>query len=145
MGNPLTPSQRQALTFIREFMAHHRFAPTAKEIADRFGIAEKNGFYYLDVLERKGYLRRGKHQPRRIELLGEPLPRSPVRVPVLGRIPAGSPSEAIEGIEGEARVKGLGRKRGKVRLEAANPAYPPLVVPVDSPSFRIAGKVIGVF
>src|SRR3972149_4171188 len=91
MGNPLTPSQRQALTFIREFMAHHRFAPTAKEIADRFGIAEKNGFYYLDVLERKGYLRRGKHQPRRIELLGEPLPRSPVRVPVLVRRPPGSP------------------------------------------------------
>jgi len=200
MGNPLTPPQQQVLTFIREFMARHRFAPTAKEIAARFGIAEKNGFYYLDVLERKGHLRRGKHQPRRIELLGEPLPRSPVRVPVLGQVPAGSPLEAVEEIEeelfldpsllgegevfslrvkgdsmtdahicdgdyvlvraqpgaepgeivvavidGEATVKRFGRQRGKIRLEAANPAYPPIVVPVDSPSFRIAGKVIGIF
>ncbi len=200
MGNPLTPPQQQVLTFIREFMARHRFAPTAKEIAARFGIAEKNGFYYLDVLERKGHLRRGKHRPRRIEFPGDPLPRHPVRVPVLGRVPAGSPLEAVEEIEeelfldpsllgegevfslrvkgdsmtdahicdgdyvlvraqpgaepgeivvavidGEATVKRFGRQRGKIRLEAANPAYPPIVVPVDSPSFRIAGKVIGIF
>ncbi len=200
MGNPLTPSQRKVLTFIREFMAFHRFAPTAKEIAARFGIAEKNGFYYLEVLERKGHLRRGKHQPRRIEFPGDPLPRPPVRVPVLGRVPAGNPLEAVEEIEeelfldpsllgegevfslrvkgdsmagahicdgdyvlvraqpgaeageivvavidGEATVKRFRRQRGKIRLEAANPAYPPIVVPADSPSFRIGGKVIGVY
>jgi repressor LexA len=200
MGNPLTPSQRKVLTFIREFMARHRFAPTAKEIASRFGIAEKNGFYYLEVLERKGHLRRGKHQPRRIEFPGDPLPRPPVRVPVLGRVPAGNPLEAVEEIEeelfldpsllgegevfslrvkgdsmadahicdgdyvlvraqpgaeageivvavidGEATVKRFSRERGKIRLEAANPAYPPIVVPAGSPPFRIAGKVIGVY
>jgi repressor LexA len=200
MGDPLTSSQRQVLAFIREFMARHRFAPTAKEIAARFQIAEKNGFYYLDVLERKGHLRRGKHQPRRIELLGEPLPRPPARVPVLGRVPAGNPLEAVEDVEeelfldpsllgegevfslrvkgdsmvdahicdgdyvlvraqpdaepgeivvavigGEATVKRFRRQRGKIRLEAANPAYPPIVVPADSPPLRIAGKVIGVF
>ncbi len=200
MAAPLTPPQQQALAFIREFMARHRFAPTAKEIAGRFGIAEKNGFYYLAVLERKGHIRRGKHQPRRIELLGGPLPSPPVRVPVLGRVPAGNPLEAVEEIEeelfldpallgegdifslrvkgdsmveahicdgdyvlvrvqpeaeageivvavidGEATVKRLGRETGKVRLDAANPAYPPIVVPADSPSFRLAGKVIGVY
>lgn len=200
MGAPLTRSQRQVLAFIREFIARRRFAPTAREIAARFGIAEKNGFYYLDVLARKGYLRRGKHQPRRIELLGEPLPRTPARVPVLGRVPAGSPLEAVEEIEeelfldpsllgegeffslrvkgdsmegahicdgdyvlvraqqnaeggeivvavidGEATVKRFRRQRGKVKLEAANPSYPPISVPADSPNFRIAGKVIGVF
>lgn len=178
----------------------HRFAPTAREIAERFGIAEKNGFYYLDVLERKGYIRRRRHQPRRIEFTGEPLPRPPVRVPVLGRVPAGPPLEAVEEIEeelfldpslvgegevfslrvkgdsmveahicdgdyvlvraqqsaetgeivvavvdGEATVKRFRRQRGKIRLEAANPAYPPIVVPADPPSFRVAGKVIGVF
>jgi SOS-response transcriptional repressor LexA len=32
-----------------------------------------------------------------------------------------------------------------VRLEAANPAYPPIVVPAGAPSFRIAGKVVGVY
>jgi repressor LexA len=121
-------------------------------------------------------------------------------VPVLGRVPAGSPLEAVEEIEeelfldpsllgegevfslrvkgdsmegahicdgdyvlvraqqnaeggeivvavidGEATVKRFRRQRGKVKLEAANPSYPPIAVPADSPHFRIAGKVIGVF
>jgi repressor LexA len=48
-------------------------------------------------------------------------------------------------IDGEATVKRFRRWKGKVRLEAANPAYPPIVVPVGAPSFRIAGKVVGVY
>ena len=199
MAANLTPAQQKALTFIKDFVAHHRFAPTAKEIAEHFGIAEKNGFYYLDLLERKGYIRRRPHSPRRIEFVGEFLPPSPVRVPVLGRVPAGNPREAIEDVEGElfldpglvgggeifslrvkgdsmveahicdgdyvlvraqrnaedgeivvavidgeATVKRLRLHKGKIRLEAANPAYPLIVAPAGS-RFRIAGKVVGVY
>ena len=54
MVAPLTPTQRRVLDFLREFVERHRFAPTAAEIAGRFGIAVKNGFYYLELLERKG-------------------------------------------------------------------------------------------
>ena len=46
MGAPLTPTQRRVLDFLKEFVERHRFAPTAGEIASRFGIAVKNGFYY---------------------------------------------------------------------------------------------------
>jgi len=200
MVTPLTPTQQKVLTFIREFVARHRFAPTAKEIAGQFGIAEKNGFSYLQLLERKGYIRRRHHTPRRIEFVGESLPRAPVRVPVLGRVPAGPPREAIEEVEeelfldpgmvgegeifslrvkgdsmveahicdgdyvlvrsqakaedgeivvamidGEATVKRLRRRKDRIRLEAANPAYPPIVVPSGALPFRIAGKVVGVY
>ena len=200
MPAPLTPAQRKVLAFLGEFVARHRFAPTAAEIARHFGIAVKNGFYYLDLLERKGYIRRRPRSPRRIEFVGEPLPRSPVRVPVLGRVPAGPPREAVEEVEGElfldpallgegevfslrvkgdsmtgahicdgdyvlvraqrnaedgeivvavvdgeATVKRLRLRKGKVRLEAANPEYPPIAVPANAPSFRIAGKVVGVY
>jgi len=200
MAAPLTPTQRRVLDFLREFVERHRFAPTAAEIAGRFGIAVKNGFYYLELLERKGYIRRKRHHPRRIEFAGENLSRSAVRIPVLGRVPAGGPREAIEEVEGEllldpglvgegevfslrvkgdsmtgahicdgdhvlvrsqaraeegeivvavidgeATVKRFRRWKGKVRLEAANPAYPPIVVPAGAPSFRIAGKVVGVY
>ena len=200
MVAPLTPTQRRVLDFLREFVERHRFAPTAAEIAGRFGIAVKNGFYYLELLERKGYIRRKRHHPRRIEFAGENLSRSAVRIPVLGRVPAGGPREAIEEVEGEllldpdlvgegevfslrvkgdsmtgahicdgdhvvvrsqaraeegeivvavidgeATVKRFRRWKGKVRLEAANPAYPPIVVPAGAPSFRIAGKVVGVY
>jgi len=200
MVAPLTPTQRRVLDFLREFVERHRFAPTAQEIASRFGIAVKNGFYYLELLERKGYIRRKRHHPRRIEFVGEALSRRAVRVPVLGRVPAGGPREAVEEVEGEllldpglvgdgevfslrvsgdsmtgahicdgdhvlvraqahaeegevvvavidgeATVKRFRRWKGKVRLEAANPAYPPIVVPDGTPSFRIAGKVVGVY
>jgi len=200
MVAPLTPTQRRVLDFLRKFVERHRFAPTAAEIAGRFGIAVKNGFYYLELLERKGYIRRKRHHPRRIEFVGENLSRSAVRIPVLGRVPAGGPREAIEEVEGEflldpdlvgegevfslrvkgdsmtgahicdgdhvvvrsqaraeegeivvavvdgeATVKRFRRWKGKVRLEAANPAYPPIVVPAGAPSFRIAGKVVGVY
>ncbi len=93
----LTPSQRRVLSFLQEFATRNRFAPTAKEIAAHFGIAEKNAFYYLDLLERKGFLRRKRHSPRRIEFTEKSAPyRPPRRVLVLGRVPAGPPGEAIE-------------------------------------------------
>ncbi len=200
MNPPLTPQQQRVLSFIRDFMARESFAPTAKEIADRFGIAVKNGFYYLDLLQRKGYIRRTPNQHRRIEFPGSRAPSSPVRVPVLGSVPAGSPREAVELVRdellldasltgdgevfslrvsgdsmsgdhiadgdyilircqsdasdgdivvavlsGDATVKRLRRRDGAVVLEASNPAYPPITVPADAASFRIAGKVVGVY
>ncbi len=200
MSAPLTPSQRRVLEFLREFVESRRSAPTAREIAERFGIAVKNGFYYLELLERKGYIRREKHRPRRIELTGEGPGRCAVRIPVLGRVPAGGPREAIEEaregllldpalagdgevfflrvsgdsmtgahicdgdhvlvrsqssaedgeivvavIDGEATVKRFRRGKGRVRLEADNPAYPPIEVPPGVSAFRIAGKVVGVY
>lgn len=96
MGRPLTDKQRKVLSFLREFTRSRSFAPTAREVADRFGIAEKNAFYYMDLLEKKGYIRRHRNSPRRIEFLGEAALSTPRRVPVLGQVPAGNPREAIE-------------------------------------------------
>src|SRR3989304_872211 len=71
MDRPLTDKQRSVLEFLREFARSRSFAPTAREVAARFGIAEKNAFYYMELLERKGYIRRHRKSPRRIEFLGE--------------------------------------------------------------------------
>src|SRR4030067_57556 len=101
MGRPLTARQRRVLTFLRGFVLSRSFAPTAREVADRFGIAEKNALYYMELLERKGDIRRARKPPRRIEFLGEAALPVPLRVPVLGRIPAGSPREAVELAGGE--------------------------------------------
>lgn len=198
MPMPLTAAQQRVLAFIREYVARNRFAPTAAEIAREFGIAEKNGFYYLSVLERKGHIRRRRHSPRLIEFPAGSAPRFPRAVPVLRRVPAeghreaDEPAEEIaldpaltgEGnvfalrvrgdsmtgahicdgdyvvvraqdrvddgaiavavVDGEATVKRVFRERGGVRLEAANPAHPPVLVSGRPPVFRIAGEVIGV-
>lgn len=200
MSEPLTPQQQRVLAFIRDFMARESSAPTAKEIADRFGIAVKNGYYYLDLLERKGHLRRTPRLHRRIDLPGRGARSAPVRVPVLGSVPAGSPREAIElaqdellldaslagegevfalrvsgdsmsgdhiadgdyvlvrcqadaadgeivvaVLSGDATVKRLRKRDGGLLLEASNPAYPPIAVLADPESFRIAGKVVGLY
>jgi repressor LexA len=101
MSGSLTAAQRRVLLFLKEYAAANGFPPTAAEIAARFGIAEKNGFYYLSLLERKGFIRRKPHHPRFIEFVEGAAPRAPRRVPVLGRVPAGNPSEAIELAEDE--------------------------------------------
>src|SRR3990172_5119071 len=105
MGRPLTARQRRVLTFLREFVLSRSFAPTAREVADRFGIAEKNAFYYMELLECKGYIRRDPKSPRRIEFLGEAALPVTQRVPVHWRIPAGSPREAVE-LAGEELLLG---------------------------------------
>lgn len=93
---PLTAMQERVLSFIREFVVRNRFAPTAAEIAAHFGIAEKNGFYYLAVLERKGYIRRRRHSPRLIEFAPDSPPRVPRAVPVVKAPATESLQEAAE-------------------------------------------------
>lgn len=95
----LTDKQRRVLTFIKRHVLRNHFAPSAKEIAEQFGIAEKNAFYYLDVLERKGYIKRRKKMPRVLEFTdGTSIPLS---IPVVGRVQAGKPVTAVENLEGE--------------------------------------------
>lgn len=48
-------------------------------------------------------------------------------------------------IEGEATVKRFTRKDNRIELEAANPAYAPIVVAAGSGEFRIVGKVVALF
>jgi len=81
--------------------------PTVREIGDAFGIKSSSVFDLLTVLERKGYLRRGDRGSR--SLIVERPDRSGsgvVEVPIVGRIAAGSPIEAIEDDRGTIAVDG---------------------------------------
>src|SRR3972149_5022187 len=48
-------------------------------------------------------------------------------------------------VEGAPRLKRIRRQREGLRLDPANPAYAPLEVQNGARSFRIAGKVVGIF
>src|SRR5438128_8428945 len=98
----LSERQRQMLVFIREFVEHHGYPPSIREIGDRVGISSTSVVdYNLRVLERDGYLRRDREVSRGLELTStsrgqrHTQPRV-VRIPVVGRIAAGVPIEAIE-------------------------------------------------
>ena len=89
----LTRRQQQVLKFISDFTARNGFAPTVREIAQAMDIAIKGAQDHLSALERKGHIERKSKKPRTIQVLR-------AGIPVLGRIAAGRPTEAVENLEG---------------------------------------------
>jgi repressor LexA len=92
----LTEREQTTLQFIVDFYAKSRKSPLLTEIAEGLGIQSKGVVHrYLSSLEEQGYIRR--HQKHRgIELVDHP---NYDELPLLGRIAAGKPIEAIENRE----------------------------------------------
>ncbi len=97
----LTPKQMNILRLIRDYRISHGFSPTMQELADKLGVSKVTVFEHVNGLERKGLLRRLRHQARSLELTDRaafPDDRESA-LPLLGYIAAGSPIEAIENRE----------------------------------------------
>jgi repressor LexA len=101
----LTPRQLEIVKFIRTYVAEHEYAPTMQEIADHLGVSRPTVFEHIEALEARGAIKRQRVRSRSIELVPELLsqPRE-VRIegfqlPLVGRIAAGQPIEAIEETE----------------------------------------------
>jgi repressor LexA len=97
----LSDRQKNILKYIQSYVEERGYPPSIREIGDRVGISSTSVVdYNLRVLERDGYIRRDREVSRGLELVGVPRPgRSDsrlVRIPVVGRIAAGVPIEAIE-------------------------------------------------
>ena len=87
-------SRRQhIIDFIRQFLVDRGYPPTIRDIVSGCGISSTSVVdYHLNILEKKGYIRRHREVSRGIELLS----RSPVLghrrpVPIIGQIAAGEP------------------------------------------------------
>jgi len=106
MTKPLTKKQLKFLSFLKERLQERGYPPTVREIMDGIGLSSTNIVKkYLDVLERKGYIRRQFNSPRAIEII-EASDRSQESrsVPIVGRVRAGTPHPAIEDVEGYLSV-----------------------------------------
>jgi len=101
----LTRRQRQVMDFIAGFLSEQGYSPSFQEIADGLDLNSLATVHkHIMTLERKGFLKRKYNQSRSIE----PGPRylQEVRrarqdhavgeLPLLGRIAAGRPVEALE-------------------------------------------------
>jgi repressor LexA len=100
----LTERQRDILEYIQEFLRVHGYAPTHREICERFGFSSYGTVYkHLRLLQDKGYLRRDWNQKRGMELIraipGGGSTAAQVELPFFGRIAAGRPIEALAGNE----------------------------------------------
>ena len=95
----LSQRQRQMLEFIHEFVQQHGYPPSIRDIGNAVNISSTSVVdYNLRVLEREGHLRRTREVSRGLELLGElgeVRPTRTVDVPIVGRIAAGEPIEAL--------------------------------------------------
>ncbi len=105
MSLELTEKQEQIFNFIREFRNKSGFPPTLREIGQRFGISSTFGVKrHLDALVKKGYLSIESNASRGIKFTrsaDEDEFLSGVRkIPVIGRVAAGTPILAMENIEG---------------------------------------------
>ncbi|MDR3405705.1 MAG: transcriptional repressor LexA [Chthoniobacter sp.] len=102
MLTPLTERQAEVFAFIQARQRNAAVTPTLEEIRVHFGFGSVNAVReHLRLIEKKGYLQRAAGKPRSIRLARSASNRrgSTVRVPLLGRIPAGEPSLAVEEVE----------------------------------------------
>jgi len=93
----LTPRQIEILTLIRDGRRINGFSPTLQEIADHLGISKITVFEHVESLIEKRLLTRRTNKARSLELTPSArLPdERPTLLPMVGRIAAGLPIEAI--------------------------------------------------
>lgn len=92
---PLTEKQKGVLNYISSFLQKYGYSPSLKEIGKFIGTQNlSTAQYYVEELERKGYLKKSSHKTRGIT----PTSTSQT-VPLLGIIAAGEPIEPIENPE----------------------------------------------
>lgn len=95
----LTKRQKDVLDVIKKFMASNGYPPTVREIAEIMNLSSPATIQvHLESLEKKGYIKKHGNMNRTIELLviNEYENNHTMDIPLLGKVTAGLPIEAIE-------------------------------------------------
>lgn len=97
----LTKRQKDILEYIKKFSAQNKYPPSIREIAANFNLSSPaTAHVHVQKLIDKGYLKRGKGSNHLLEILVpnefENNSDDVVTVPLLGKVTAGNPIEAIE-------------------------------------------------
>lgn len=116
--NNLTDNQRTVLSFIQRYIARHGVAPKLQEIAEGIGINSRGVAHrYVQALVDTGFLAIDKGRHRGIRLLRENPQQRENTLPLLGKIAAGKPIEAIPG-EDEINLNDFfGRNTFAIRVQ----------------------------
>ena len=106
----LTKKQHELLLFLEERISQSGVTPSFEEMKNKVGLKSKSGIHRLiSALEDRGFIKKLPFKARAIEILKSPnikpkpsdhkpdtLVKQVVELPVVGRIAAGLPIEAIE-------------------------------------------------
>ena len=107
----LTDRQEEILKFIQQFLQENGYPPTLREIGKRFDISSTFGVKrHLEALTKKGYLNILSNASRGITITRDEFESTAAinineinnisKIPIIGRVAAGSPILAEENIEG---------------------------------------------
>lgn len=97
----LTGRQSYILQVLKKLIAENGYPPTVREIGEKAHLSSPATIHFhLQKLEEKGYIKKGDNKNRTIEIL---VPNEYIQekenvvdVPLLGKVTAGTPIEAIE-------------------------------------------------
>ena len=100
----VTKRQKQVLDFVARFIEDNGYSPSYEEIARGLDLASLATVHkHISTLETKQYLKRGFNQSRSLDLGPKYIQEqrkhrqdTSLEVPLLGRIAAGAPVEAVE-------------------------------------------------
>ena len=106
----LTKKQHELLLFLEERISQSGVTPSFEEMKKKVGLKSKSGIHRLiSALEDRGFIKKLPFKARAIEIIKSPntkskfsghnpdtLDKQVVELPVVGRIAAGLPIEAIE-------------------------------------------------
>lgn len=104
----LTKRQRQIYDYIADFVSRNGYSPSFEEIGDGMGLSSLATVHkHISNLEKKGLLKRDYNRSRSIDILAPKgsmkkamtMAAAPLELPLLGRIAAGKPIEAVENPE----------------------------------------------
>lgn len=129
----LTKRQKHVLDFLAEFIDRNGYSPSFEEIGESLGLSSVATVHkHVSNLEQKGFIRRGYNQSRSIDIVAMPERVLPGRTrathtnvaasrdsaiemefPLLGRIAAGYPVEAIASEE-TFSLSDFARARGEI-------------------------------
>jgi repressor LexA len=96
----LTKRQKEILDFLSRHIERKGYAPTIEEIGEHFGLSSLATVHkHLTNLQDKGLIKRAWNRSRALELVPTQVRVQAVELPLLGRVAAGTPIEAISGME----------------------------------------------
>ncbi len=97
----LTEKQKDILQIVKKLIAKNGYPPTVREIGKAANLrSPATTHFHLNKLDEKGYIEKGGNKNRTLRLLVpnefEDREENLVEVPLLGKVTAGTPIEAIE-------------------------------------------------
>src|SRR5262245_36018896 len=96
----LTRRQKEILDFLTRHIEKKGYAPTIEEIGEHFGLRSLATVHkHLTNLQEKGLIKRAWNRSRALELVPTEVTVRAVELPLLGRVAAGAPIEAVQSTE----------------------------------------------